>query len=374
MEFQDLLGSVLDMEVEAFAARYAHEFLLEVSATSGSRLVFALVVGTRKELLIGRSASADLRLDDSQVSTRHARLVHDGKGWQITDLASLNGTFVGHAPLPPEASLPLAAGMTVTFGTRAEFTFHGAVSLHQALRLEQRGRQTERVERPEALGPKLSLVCSPLLPTPLVEGREVSVGRTEGNDVVLPHPSVSRRHVSFTRQGDEVLVKDLGSSNGVVIGGQAVKGEVTLRAGGPSIAVGVYELRIEDTDAPSRRTRPEDEGTASLKADALRGRLETMPLFELLQTIEANERAGFVVVETPEGEKGQIHFKDGRPLRALLGEQRGVEAILGLLALRAGAFTTTFWAGTADVGPPEIDWTFTKLLLEYSRRKDELSR
>ena len=44
--------------------------------------------------LIGRSPECDVFLDDVTVSRRHAQLVRDAETFTITDLGSLNGTFV----------------------------------------------------------------------------------------------------------------------------------------------------------------------------------------------------------------------------------------------------------------------------------------
>ena len=44
--------------------------------------------------LIGRSPECDVFLDDVTVSRRHAELVRDGERFTISDLGSLNGTFV----------------------------------------------------------------------------------------------------------------------------------------------------------------------------------------------------------------------------------------------------------------------------------------
>jgi len=44
--------------------------------------------------LIGRSPECDVFLDDVTVSRKHAEIVRDGETFTITDLGSLNGTFV----------------------------------------------------------------------------------------------------------------------------------------------------------------------------------------------------------------------------------------------------------------------------------------
>jgi hypothetical protein len=51
----------------------------------------------------------------------------------------------------------------------------------------------------------------------------VTVGRASGNDVVIPDPSVSRRHALLKRSERGVfLMVDAGSSNGTTVNGQSV--------------------------------------------------------------------------------------------------------------------------------------------------------
>jgi len=56
-------------------------------------------------VVIGRSESADLRLDDAQVSRLHAKLALDDGRIAITDLGSHQGTFVNGVPLCGERAL-----------------------------------------------------------------------------------------------------------------------------------------------------------------------------------------------------------------------------------------------------------------------------
>ena len=49
---------------------------------------------SEERTLIGRSPECDIFLDDVTVSRRHAELVREGETFTITDLGSLNGTFV----------------------------------------------------------------------------------------------------------------------------------------------------------------------------------------------------------------------------------------------------------------------------------------
>lgn len=49
---------------------------------------------TSDEALIGRSGEAAVVLDDVTVSRQHAKLVRNADSWLVTDLRSLNGTYV----------------------------------------------------------------------------------------------------------------------------------------------------------------------------------------------------------------------------------------------------------------------------------------
>jgi pSer/pThr/pTyr-binding forkhead associated (FHA) protein len=49
------------------------------------------------EALIGRSTMCTLQIDAADVSKEHASLRWVGDGWELRDLGSRNGTFVGPA-------------------------------------------------------------------------------------------------------------------------------------------------------------------------------------------------------------------------------------------------------------------------------------
>ena len=68
-------------------------------------------------VLVGRSPSCTLVLDDDYSSSRHARLFQQGDQWFVEDLGSTNGTFVGdhrvESPTPVPTGTPVRVGRSV---------------------------------------------------------------------------------------------------------------------------------------------------------------------------------------------------------------------------------------------------------------------
>lgn len=62
--------------------------------TSGPMRGSTLPLGSAG-VVIGRSSSANLVLDDEFASSRHAQIVLQGGQWYLEDLGSTNGSFVG---------------------------------------------------------------------------------------------------------------------------------------------------------------------------------------------------------------------------------------------------------------------------------------
>ena len=54
---------------------------------------------------------------------------------------------------------------------------------------------------------------------PITEGQTLRVGRHADMDVRLSGMSVSRRHCEVSRVGEQVWVRDLGSTNGTIVSG-----------------------------------------------------------------------------------------------------------------------------------------------------------
>jgi DNA-binding NtrC family response regulator len=76
----------------------------------------------------------------------------------------------------------------------------------------------------------------------------ISVGTAEGNDLVLSDPTVSRYHLELAREADRILLTDIGSTNGSLVGPALLRGASALIAPGTLIGAGGTLLRIDDGD------------------------------------------------------------------------------------------------------------------------------
>src|SRR5947208_339815 len=72
---------------------------------------------------------------------------------------------------------------------------------------------------------------------------DLSIGRTEGNDIVLNHPSVSRKHAKFEIRGEQWWIVDLKSTNGVKVNGTLVAESQVVA--GDKISVGSVQLELK---------------------------------------------------------------------------------------------------------------------------------
>ena len=88
----DTLERRLDIVVTQGTPSPGGSFLLVVAGESAGKL-FPL---NKAELVIGRSPSADIRINEKAVSHNHARLSMDNGACTVRDLGSTNGTFVNN--------------------------------------------------------------------------------------------------------------------------------------------------------------------------------------------------------------------------------------------------------------------------------------
>jgi pSer/pThr/pTyr-binding forkhead associated (FHA) protein/uncharacterized protein involved in exopolysaccharide biosynthesis len=110
---KDPPASKPDLDAELEQAVTSGEALAYVVLFTGDRpgRIYAL---KRNAVLIGRADEADLPIADASVSSHHARILNRSQGFEINDLDSTNGTFVGGKRV---AKSSLRNGDRVTIGS-----------------------------------------------------------------------------------------------------------------------------------------------------------------------------------------------------------------------------------------------------------------
>jgi serine phosphatase RsbU (regulator of sigma subunit) len=76
----------------------------------------------------------------------------------------------------------------------------------------------------------------------------MTIGRSSRNDICISDPFASRLHAELRREGDQVLLVDMGSANGTYLNGQRVSGPARLQPGG-RIRIGETEIEYAGGEA-----------------------------------------------------------------------------------------------------------------------------
>jgi len=253
-------------------------FKLVIQDDEGKTTVVPLI---RDEITIGRKEGNTIRLTERNVSRRHARILRSNNEVQIEDLGSYNGIRVNNARIAERVSLRISDQVQIG-DYKLYLKAEGVEQVDDA--------RTMPIERIENVGatevmPAVSATANtPTAPIPATPppasralgvadtdpsarpvatpaqvaaltavtgygklvvlssnfaGKEFEltrpqmiVGRTDENDLVINHRSISRNHAKITRDTDtqRYTISDLQSSNGVRVNGQDY-GKVELRRG-----------------------------------------------------------------------------------------------------------------------------------------------
>lgn len=216
----------------------------------------------RDEITIGRKEGNTIRLTERNVSRRHARIVRQNGSLFIEDLQSYNGIKVnnekvqgkvpigdgdvvvigdyrlsikqdkaeakpGQAPAPAQSIPPTAASAAPTVQSPAMAQSSLPTVQHQAMPAPASAAAVKGPEKPARLIVISSNFARQEFP---LEKAAMVIGRTDDNDIVLNHRSISRHHAKIVREGEHFHVVDLQSANGVRVNGEEY-GKVELRKG-----------------------------------------------------------------------------------------------------------------------------------------------
>ncbi len=211
--------------------------------SSGSPKEFEL---TRPEVVIGRDPNVDLTISSPAVSRRHVRLTREADGYVLEDLGSSNGTYVndqklvGRRPLKAGDQIRLGQAVTLVYESPRPETSQKTAShsVRAISSVAPSAMQTMIGEEPldlqiEAGPPRLIVAIAGENPrTHHLTSQSLTIGRVEGNDIVIPSPIVSRQHAKLEKaNGGYQLAVSPGATNPIYFEGRELESTRLLRHG-----------------------------------------------------------------------------------------------------------------------------------------------
>jgi len=102
------------------------------------------------------------------------------------------------------------------------------------------------------------------------EKEEITIGRVQGNDVILPKGNISKRHSRLVFKDNKVIIVDLKSTNGTYVNGKKITAPQVVKAS-DKIYIGDFTLQI-DTNSDSGSPAHREEEIDLFGGDAADGR------------------------------------------------------------------------------------------------------
>lgn len=206
-------------------------------------------------VVIGRRRGADVILPHAAVSQLHATLEVRGAGYALRDEGSTNGTRVNGQRIAPGRPKPLREGDRIEIGgfaielavglathaTSAEDTRALALRLLREARADDVPPPSLTVLNGVGAGTRVELPPAP---------SSVVIGRGEDADLQIDDADASRAHCEVARTFAGVVVRDLGSKNGVLVERRRVREERAL-SDRDELTVGATVVLYEDPAAAS---------------------------------------------------------------------------------------------------------------------------
>jgi len=218
---------------------------LEFSLPDGGKQEFEL---SKSQITLGRDPANDIVLTDVKVSRMHARIEVDDLGQvRLVDLGSTNGSRLNDEKVTEAQVSP---GDVIRLGS---------TQLHYQRTIPSEDLSLTKIESERDLYQTVAEIALPIslnatdvdrlvIHTPEKtweiefddEVDALTIGRAPENDIVLDHPSVSRKHARITRSHLTFIIRDLNSSNGIWVNG--VKCDEVVIEDGMVLRIGFANL------------------------------------------------------------------------------------------------------------------------------------
>lgn len=351
------------------------------------RISFPLDEG---EAYIGRKENCEIHLPDGSLSKRHARLVRRGNELTVFDAGSRNGTLVDDELLTDGMSRRVRNGSVIQCG-KLKFVVEGipeGASGEEFEVLEESEQGGGGVPLAKAIAsaevrpsvmdvlPELeSGVRAPTARLVLLEAKQpqswdlyqetITIGSKPENRVMIEGDGISRYHAEVVWEEGKWVLKDLGSRNGVFVGG--ARADLHELQDGDELQIGTVKLRFEairpNPMAPLMEllNKYKEDPVGSFKQDPrLRMGVAVFLTAIVLVILSVTGSGGAAAVEGPplawlEEATQKLSQRDYKGARDQLRKAMatGVVAPEHQSIQRAVAAVATAWA---EINPREPDW------------------
>jgi pSer/pThr/pTyr-binding forkhead associated (FHA) protein len=179
------------------------------------------------ESILGRDPGLAVSIPREGISRHHARVLRDARGFVLEDLKSTNGTFLNGRAVTRERMRHLDV---IGLGREVELVFLVREAPSAPIRKRVIAEAALRLEGPEPIS------------WPVPAG-EVTLGRSSACNIILESSAISKVHARVVRSAEQLVVEDLGSSNGTFVNGRRVM-TAPLEAGDVISLGGVANLSV----------------------------------------------------------------------------------------------------------------------------------
>ncbi|MFH1809208.1 MAG: DUF4388 domain-containing protein [Pseudomonadota bacterium] len=209
---------------------------------------------------------------------------------------------------------------------------------------------------------------------PLPSDKELVIGRSSDLDMVLVEDMVSRKHAKITTHDGDIVIMDLGSTNGTFVNGERIK-KSRLKEG-DRILIGTSIVKLinaADAALDSSRGMMPAEDQAAGKSSTMSGSIAEVPLPDLLQLFGTSKKSGVLSIRG--AHEGHIYLRQGRVYYALIDQNHELGPMKALCRMM------NWQNGDFELQPPsnesftfELDDATEALIMEAMRQIDELGR
>ena len=179
-----------------------NQYIITVIEDSNIRTI-NLTNLNKQKISFGRGEDNDIVLLSPLVSVNHGYFEHSNNKISVVDNQSTNGIFVNNNKI---AASPLKDGDSIKIDDPVDPLNRGVIFI---LSTNDKVTSWQQID--------------------LEKKQVITIGRDSSSDIVINHISVSLKHATITEKNHKFIIKDNNSTNGIMINGELLTGEISLK-------------------------------------------------------------------------------------------------------------------------------------------------